>query len=188
MSRLRSVKTQNYAAPNELKERILAGKANLQATGGPQKNKGPDPVKETLLSVKGSLRHSSSPSVVPTVPPAETKPKTSNLTKQVLPLAKPGPELKESALANRFNPSLATLLQRDPLEMSLGRSLEAAQSEGRSEATSNTEIQGSGKALTHMTKGRARGPKRRVPTTKGGAGAMPVVAQSTVSNTEGKEA
>ncbi|CAZ82405.1 unnamed protein product [Tuber melanosporum] len=150
MSRLRSVKTQNYAAPNELKERILAGKANLQATGGPQKNKGPDPVKETLLSVKGSLRHSSSPSVVPTVPPAETKPKTSNLTKQVLPLAKPGPELKESALANRFNPSLATLLQRDPLEMSLGRSLEAAQSEGRSEATSNTEIQGSGKALTHV--------------------------------------
>ncbi|KAG0633467.1 hypothetical protein HOY80DRAFT_1141399 [Tuber brumale] len=187
MSRLRSVKTQNYAAPNELKERILAGKANLQATGGPQKNKGPDSMKETLLSAKGSLRHSSSSSV-PTVPPAETKPKLPNLTKQVLPPAKPGPELKESALANRFNPNLATLLQRGPPGISPDRSLETAQSEGRSEATSNTEAQGSGKALIHMTKGRARGPKRRTPTTKGGADAKPVVTQSAVSNKEGKEA
>jgi len=150
MSRLRSVRTQNYAAPNELKERILAGKANLQATGGPQKNKGPDPVKETLLSAKGSLRHSNSSRVAPTVPPAETKPKLPDLTKQVSPSVKLGPEVKGSAFANKYNPNLATLLQRGPPGMSPGRSPEAAQSEGRSEVANNTEAQGSGNALTHV--------------------------------------
>ncbi|RPB06166.1 hypothetical protein L873DRAFT_29158 [Choiromyces venosus 120613-1] len=146
MSRLRSVKTQNYAAPNELKERILAGKANLQATGGPQKNKGPDPLKETLLSAKGSLRHSNSSSAVPTVPPAETKPKLPDFTKQVSASAKLGSEAKGSTLANRFNPNLASFLQRGPPGMSPGRSLEVAQSE----AVSNTDSQASGKALTHV--------------------------------------
>lgn len=150
MSRLRSVRTQNYAAPNELKERILAGKANLQATGGPQKNKGPDPLKETLLSAKGSLRHSNSSRVAPTVPPAETKPKLPDLTKQVPPPVKLGPEVKGSALANRFNPNLATLLQRGPPGISPGRSVEPTQSEGRSEPANNTEAQESGKALTHV--------------------------------------
>ncbi|PWW79818.1 hypothetical protein C7212DRAFT_349500 [Tuber magnatum] len=188
MSRLRSVKTQNYAAPNELKERILAGKANLQATGGPQKNKGPDPVKETLLSAKGSLRHSNSSRVAPTVPPAETKPKLPDLTKQVSPPVKLGPEPKGAALANRFNSNLATLLHRGPPGVSPNRSLEAAQGEGGGEVpSSSTEAQGSGKALTHMTKGRARGPKRRAPTMKDGADAKPWVAQGTLSNEEGSE-
>ncbi|CUS07006.1 unnamed protein product [Tuber aestivum] len=188
MSRLRSVKTQNYAAPNELKERILAGKANLHASGGPQKNRGPDPVRETLLSVKGSLRHSNSSRVAPTVPPAETKPKLPDLAKQVPSLAKLGPEPKGSVLANRFNSNLATLLQRGSPGVSPSRSPEAAQGEGRSEVASNIEAQGSGKALTHMTKGRARGPKRRAPTVKDGADAKPGATRGTVINEEVKEA
>jgi len=61
MSRLKSTRTQNYKAPNELKDNILAGKANLNNTGGPLKAPRVDPLKESLLSAKGSLRHSDSP-------------------------------------------------------------------------------------------------------------------------------
>lgn len=84
MSRLRSTRTQNYKAPNELKDRILEGKAKLNTTGGPQKTARPDPLKESILTAKVSLKPSDtsptrtgfSPVEKPTPPPFEKKPST----------------------------------------------------------------------------------------------------------------
>lgn len=68
-------------------------------------------------------------------------------------------------LTDRFNPNLAAMLARGP---SLGGP--GAGARGSGSATSVTSAvepePGSTKELTHMTKGRARGPKRRAPKTK----------------------
>ncbi|KAI1375012.1 hypothetical protein F4677DRAFT_424310 [Hypoxylon crocopeplum] len=71
-----------------------------------------------------------------------------------------------SALANRFNPALAGLLARGPPgtapTSSTGGSLASNSSNTASETNDNEA--GAGPKLTHMTKGRARGPKRKAPT------------------------
>lgn len=64
------------------------------------------------------------------------------------------------ALANRFNSSLAGMLARGPPGATPGAS--AASSGPSSSATEAP--QGPGPQLTHMTKGRARGPRRKAPT------------------------
>ncbi|KAI0380919.1 hypothetical protein F5Y04DRAFT_87916 [Hypomontagnella monticulosa] len=67
-----------------------------------------------------------------------------------------------SALANRFNPALAGLLARGPP----GSSAAGASTPNSRNVTSesNDNEAGSGPKLTHMTKNRARGPKRKAPT------------------------
>ncbi|KAI0202953.1 hypothetical protein F4808DRAFT_468118 [Astrocystis sublimbata] len=70
-----------------------------------------------------------------------------------------------SALANRFNPALAGLLARGPPSAAPApgsNSVEAASKSSKSEVNDNEA--GSGPKLTHMTKSRARGPKRKAPT------------------------
>ncbi|KAK4459126.1 hypothetical protein QBC42DRAFT_208667 [Cladorrhinum samala] len=49
---LRRTKTQNYVAPDELKNNILRGKAGLNLTGGPQKTERKDEFKEAILKKK----------------------------------------------------------------------------------------------------------------------------------------
>ncbi|KAI2639744.1 hypothetical protein GGS26DRAFT_282682 [Hypomontagnella submonticulosa] len=67
-----------------------------------------------------------------------------------------------SALANRFNPTLAGLLARGPPGSS---STGASTSNSRNMASEGNDNEtGSGPKLTHMTKNRARGPKRKAPT------------------------
>lgn len=63
------------------------------------------------------------------------------------------------SLGSRFNPSLASILSRGPLTMGSRPAPIKSASAPEPGATSN-EIDG-GKQLTHLTKGRARGPKRR---------------------------
>ncbi|KAH0614048.1 uncharacterized protein H6S33_005934 [Morchella sextelata] len=174
MTRLRSTKTNNYVPNNELKDRILAGKANLQATAGPQKNKAPDPLKEMVLSAKASLTQSERP-VVPR--PVEspkaaivTRPRPSSFSATKQNSAPGRLELKEKgpSLASRFNPGLANLLQRGPPPTS-GRS-ESSNAAGSQQDDSEPS---EGKQLTHMTKARARGPKRRAPTKFEGSDVLP---------------
>lgn len=151
ISRLRSTKKQTFVPNNDLKERILAGKAGLQASAGPQKTKGPDPLKEMVISAKGSLRQSNT-TTSPPVPPKET------------PVARPGPssfpkqgsapgrlELKEKgpSLANRFNPNLANLLQRGPPPAASGRSQEVGS--GNSSTSQEDDIQHTEGQLTHVS-------------------------------------
>ncbi|KAI2471989.1 hypothetical protein F4781DRAFT_428756 [Annulohypoxylon bovei var. microspora] len=70
---------------------------------------------------------------------------------------------KPGGLANRFNPALASLIARGPPTSSASNtSTSNSQSNVTSEVNDNKA--GSGPKLTHMTKGRARGPKRKAPT------------------------
>ncbi|KAK2729197.1 gelsolin repeat protein [Colletotrichum kahawae] len=63
-------------------------------------------------------------------------------------------------LANRFNPALAGLLARGPPPMAGGKDAEKSEGSG----ASASEPTAPGPQLTHMTKGRARGPRRKAPT------------------------
>ena len=88
---------------------------------------------------------------------------------------------KTSKLAERFNPALAGLLARGPSPMSAsparGGSIETTPA-----ATSEAEPN-KGPELTHATKGRARGPKRRAPTTKHSMKEEPSAPSKTISDT-----
>lgn len=148
MSRLRSTKKQTFVPNNELKERILAGKAGLQASAGPQKTKGPDPLKEMVMSAKGSLRQSNTTTPPPVLPPKETlvaRPRPSSFSKQS---SAPGRlELKEKgpSLANRFNPNLVNLLQRGPPPAAAGRS------QSSSSVGQEVDLQHNEGQLTHVS-------------------------------------
>ncbi|KAF2965789.1 hypothetical protein GQX73_g7820 [Xylaria multiplex] len=69
-----------------------------------------------------------------------------------------------SALANRFNPALAGLLSRGPPTSSNPGASSGGATLSGSKTEANNNESGSGPKLTHMTKNRARGPKRKAPT------------------------
>ncbi|KAI1828183.1 hypothetical protein F4861DRAFT_489047 [Xylaria intraflava] len=76
-------------------------------------------------------------------------------------------KLGGSALANRFNPALSSLIARGPPSTTSNTSTNTGrmvQSSSISKAESDENESGSGPKLTHMTKNRARGPKRKAPT------------------------
>lgn len=169
MSRLRSTKTQKYVAPNVLKDNILAGKAALQETG-PPKPKPPDPVKERLKSAKGALKNSNSTTTA-SGPEASlnSKPTPSPPMKQA---SAPGQievtSLQPHAelLADRKVPNLANLLSRGPPSYDRSKIFTGAitSSSGKSYEEPEKETPRGDGPLTHVTKTRARGPKRRQPT------------------------
>ncbi|KAI1344266.1 hypothetical protein F5Y15DRAFT_107346 [Xylariaceae sp. FL0016] len=256
---LRKATTQNYVAPDELKDNILRGKAGLNITGGPKKTERKDEFKDAILAKKKEFQQTQSegrgvtrtqsvssdqplpeglaqrnrlgrsntvkresptsesmgldskrlstasprdhvqepasarsehlgnferrPSTAEILAPKpdrpsvsarrdsaqgagiseqSTRPSPSNETSTSTRL--PG-KLGGSALANRFNPALAGLLARGPPGATSGSS-SGPNSTSKSSSTSeaNDNEAGSGPKLTHMTKGRARGPKRKAPT------------------------
>lgn len=71
-------------------------------------------------------------------------------------------------LADRFNPALAGMLARGPPPPSSSSKSPDLSISPRSRPA-EVEAPGPGPQLTHMTKGRARGPKRKAPTTVGAA-------------------
>ncbi|KAI1434417.1 hypothetical protein GGR50DRAFT_704358 [Xylaria sp. CBS 124048] len=76
-------------------------------------------------------------------------------------------KLAGSALANRFNPALSNIIARGPPPATSSSGPKAGQrAESSSAAGAEEEDTKSGSApkLTHMTKSRARGPKRKAPT------------------------
>ncbi|RMD44999.1 hypothetical protein DV735_g129, partial [Chaetothyriales sp. CBS 134920] len=54
--KLKPTQTQNYVAPDTFKQNITQGKAALHVTGGPQKTKRVDELKESLLSRKAEMK------------------------------------------------------------------------------------------------------------------------------------
>lgn len=54
--KLKRTATQNYVAPDELKDNILRGKAALNLTSGPQKTETVDEFKESILKKKESMK------------------------------------------------------------------------------------------------------------------------------------
>jgi Domain of unknown function (DUF4045) len=213
---LRRTKTQNYVAPDELKDNILRGKAALNMTGGPKKTERKDEFKEAILKKKEDFRKAqlegtgvtrpTSSTTQNTVPVPEALAKKAKLGKNptsVVPREPSRPKglvpsstdgtpghqiaadlLKRtssnepavtghlpgresgSKLADRFNPALANLLARGPplATSDPARSPSPALSQPRN-ITGENDSQESGPQLIHMTKGRARGPRRKAPTT-----------------------
>lgn len=236
---LRRATTQNYVAPDELKNNILRGKAGLAITGGPKKTERTDEFKEAILARKkefsqvqsqgrGITRNSSTASDQPVpeglikrfelgrsntvkrdsatgssnpheqmsvhgkrnsktaIPsPEERRPSlgfqhesrqrvaTSNVVDA--PAVTPTLQKETSApgrlqgkaggsvLANRFNPALAGLLARGPPPMASGAGSDSRDTGAPATSSTSATESGEGPKLTHMTKNRARGPKRKAP-------------------------
>ncbi|KAI4257054.1 MAG: hypothetical protein LQ352_001819 [Teloschistes flavicans] len=221
--KLKRTQTQNYVAPDELKENILRGKAGLAISGGPKKTERRDEFKESLLKQKEAMKAGTPPIVgrKPSTSDTPNKQKMSipgalpspeSLTKQksrpftntpIAAIGKQQPEalaqlkrLKERSQptsialpftqsensqstppakaqkGNDFNASLAGVLARGPSSLAGGPSTAPRLISERHDAetevhTPNTvsEKVAEGSQLTHMAKSRARGPKRRLPTT-----------------------
>ncbi|KAI4127074.1 MAG: hypothetical protein LQ338_003393 [Usnochroma carphineum] len=220
--KLKRTQTQNYVAPDELKDNILRGKAGLAITGGPKKTERRDEFKDSLLKQKEAMKAGSPPSVgrklsagdsnknrTPSTPEAlakrndltrsesnstMTKGETAKteqqpealarfkslrgkpqLTSSEVPAQEPAKPQKTSFVNGRlgpdFNSSLAGVLSRGPAPLQGGtRSAQNVVSEddkaddapsGQNAAPEAVEVP----QLTHMTKSRARGPKRRLPKT-----------------------
>ncbi|KAH7037884.1 uncharacterized protein B0I36DRAFT_237711 [Microdochium trichocladiopsis] len=225
---LRRTTTQNYKAPDVLKDNILRGKAGLSITGGPQKTERKDEFKDAILAKKksfkdiqaqgrGVTRHDSTASEKPLPegilrsralsrgartfdkPDKEAELKDSASASAATVNDRPGPVLRRetssitssttastpvvpslqkeasapgrlqgkvggSALANRFNPALAGLLARGPPGSGAPTGTSSSAAKPTEAAQVNDNEAGSGPKLTHMTKSRARGPKRKAPT------------------------
>lgn len=202
---LRSTKTQNYVAPDELKSNITRGKAALAVTGGPKKTERVDEFKDAILKKKedfkktqlegkGVTRDANGTTQEAKIPEAlakrqalgrsntltsESNPALTALSSQQPPKATipakeasapgrlQGKEAIGSKLAGRFNPALAGLLARGPPSMGseTSRSSSSTSSQRTVSMSTSTSADTSeqGPQLTHMTKGRARGPRRKAP-------------------------
>ncbi|KAI9764773.1 MAG: hypothetical protein M1840_008042 [Geoglossum simile] len=217
--RLKSTKTQNYVAPDELKNNILRGKAGLNLTGGPKKTERKDEFRESILKKKeemraktgdglalgpkwpgnnpsfekekgpmiseaiakrGSLHRSTTgggsdeKGKASTPPEAIARQKTlrgSQMNPSDRQQTVPLEPVASGKLASRINPGLASLLAKSPSPISVTGGTRVS-SPPPSRAVSSEILKErernalSSTQLTHATKGRARGPKRRLPTSK----------------------
>ena len=208
--KLKRAQTQNYVAPDELKDNILRGKAGLATTGGPKKTERRDEFKESILKKKEEMK--AGPPIVnqkthgPPTPEAGFKKegavKSEDIADNAIVLedlesktprsalhpvtgkehTKPVPPEKQPSapgrlqseptasgkLADRFNPNLAGILSRGPSPMTGGARPPRTKSPSDFEDNSSSPVilkseTSSSNQLTHMTKARARGPKRRLP-------------------------
>jgi hypothetical protein len=83
---------------------------------------------------------------------------------QSAPLFAPKEPTKASKLADRFNPALASMLARGPPALTTNKSTSSADgTESPVRQVQEEAKTGPAPELQHMTKGRARGPKRRAP-------------------------
>ncbi|KAF2997944.1 hypothetical protein E8E13_005616 [Curvularia kusanoi] len=139
------------------------------------------------IAVRGRLDRSKSISKFPIIPKEEEKKpvpealarkkslrgverpnldlKTEKPTSSPAPLFAKKDSSKPNKLADRFNPALAGMLARGPPPQATEKSTSSADDSTPSRTTEE-QPSGPGPELTHMTKGRARGPKRRTPAAK----------------------
>lgn len=217
--KLKRTQTQNYVAPDELKDNILRGKAGLATTGGPKKTERKDEFRESILKRKETMKAgapsgvsrkiSSNSAAKEDAPTPEaiaknkrlsrsdsvlsngsaeaektsTKPEAIAKLERLRDKPKPTPpDIKPSAPASiqkepvvksisgsNFNDSLASLISRGPSPVAAGSKQSQAMNPGvlsdlGISSTDNSDNHSAGGPhLTHMTKARARGPKRRLP-------------------------
>ncbi|KAJ4288554.1 hypothetical protein N0V90_011791 [Kalmusia sp. IMI 367209] len=94
------------------------------------------------------------------------KPVLAEKPKQPAALFAPKDGIKSSKLADRFNPALANMLARGPPPMASNAGPSSDNADDAPSKPTREEKTGPAPELTHMTKGRARGPKRRAPAAK----------------------
>ncbi|RDW83218.1 hypothetical protein BP5796_04709 [Coleophoma crateriformis] len=198
---LKKAQTQNYVAPDELKNNITRGKMALNVTGGPKKTERKDEFKEAILKKKedfknaqaegkGVTRTGSIGSIGSASPIPEALMKRQSLTRSGsvssvgadaeidTPARKPSLQketvtparlqIKDSGiggkLAGRLNPALAGLLARGPPSASSDvNAVPSLRPVSTNASAGSQDRPANGPQLTHMTKGRARGPKRKAP-------------------------
>ncbi|KAE8841142.1 hypothetical protein PTNB85_04541 [Pyrenophora teres f. teres] len=172
---------------DEFKESLLKKKSVIfdkaQAEGSVLKRSDsiskPAPTPEAILKQKGLHRADSDPKT--TAPPKEKEPIPEALARKkslsaVRPImtdkpASPAPPsptkepVMSGKLAGRFNPALAGMLARGPSPQATNKSTSSAEVDA-SPTRPAQEKTGPAPELQHMTKGRARGPKRRAPASK----------------------
>ena len=215
---LKRTQTQNYKAPDELKDNIMRGKAGLAVTGGPKKTERKDEFKDSIMKKKQGMvapsastriTSASSKNSEPLTPEAITKrqgltrsgssatdvnvnlmkqeasqssealAKLQHLKNKPKPIAPDKPNLEskdvqkdknDPNLSSSFASSLAGILQRGPPQLSAPEESSTISTETdhlitQSEDSSlQPDAPQAGPQLTHATKGRARGPKRKLPT------------------------
>lgn len=179
---------------DELKESLIKQKEAIKAkaleTGTVDSKKSNDPVptpstpeaiakRKTLGKSESVSSHPSpvkekdarTPEAIARQKSLREKPKPTMPEKQPepTPAFPPREAVRSSKLADRFNPALAGILARGPSPVSSGTAASKTGSLpeiGSTAKSTSGENDGPGPQLTHMTKGRARGPKRRAPVTK----------------------
>lgn len=175
---------------DELKESILKKKEEMRAglppalarnsSGGSANDSRTLPTPEAIAkrraltndenisgNIVGQSNGDSTPThAVPLHTSVSTKPKPKPLEKKES--ASKSLQGNQGKLGNRFNPTLASILLRgpspvtaSPSETTTGNALQSI--ENQSAINRNDKLL-DGSQLTHMTKARARGPKRRLPT------------------------
>ncbi|KAH8731646.1 hypothetical protein GQ44DRAFT_767496 [Phaeosphaeriaceae sp. PMI808] len=137
--------------PEAISKRGILGRAdNAPKPPSPEKSKATTP---EALARKKSLRH--------------MKPVIDDKPVQSAPLFASKEPGKTSKLADRFNPGLAGMLARGPPPLTTNKSTSSADGAGSPVKAAQDEAKsGPAPDLQHMTKGRARGPKRRAPGAK----------------------
>ncbi|KAL6707481.1 hypothetical protein ACN47E_004051 [Coniothyrium glycines] len=134
----------------------IARRSVLSRADSGSKSSEPPKMQESTpeaLARKKSLR-----AIRPEVDNKPTQPSPSLVTKE--------PALS-GKLAGRFNPALAGMLARGPPGLATNTSTSSADVESSPTRSLREEKTGSGPELQHMTKGRARGPRRRAPAKQG---------------------
>ena len=131
----------------------------------PQKPTSPPLTRKDTPATEGVMQKEETPSktVVSQTPSNQDAPSRVNLFAGGL---KPGASNK---LADRFNPALAGMIARgrSPMGNKSGSGGPATTGDASDPPKAQTvEEPGPGRELTHMTKGRARGPKRKSPSSK----------------------
>lgn len=140
-------------------------------SGQSMKPDSPKPTPPQRKSSQVNLARQSSPSLTPTKDPLTERPRLDDAETDTPTKIEPSPDSpgllkKKSApsklggLAGRFNPALAGMLARGPPPAALNGGNRAEQS---ASAGGDPQPSQPGPQLTHMTKGRARGPKRKAP-------------------------
>ncbi|KAF1995699.1 hypothetical protein P154DRAFT_444947 [Amniculicola lignicola CBS 123094] len=144
--------TQPTSVPEAIAKRKALGRSDSITNFPPAQEKGKQVAPEAIARQK-ILRPSKSTVFEKREEPTSASPTTE--------------PVKASKLAQRFNPGLAGLLARGPPSISASPS--TAVSGSSSDVASRPveeEKKGPAPELTHITKGRARGPKRRAPAAK----------------------
>ncbi|KAK4190120.1 hypothetical protein QBC35DRAFT_491414 [Podospora australis] len=120
--------------------------------------------RSSYFSTNSSKPEASTPLASRFSPEVEKPPVLESITAAAAPKTLPGKigsRVGGGGLADRFNPGLANLIARGPLAAS--GPAQSPESEG-SGAAATEEPTKPGPQLTHITKNRARGPKRKAPT------------------------
>lgn len=171
---------QKSPTKDEFKDSLLKQKETMQTKGGESsRSRSTSPVKrsttpEAIARRRMLANKASAPNLKAVAASVAAEEVEKKQEPQALPartLISPQPLRKEtvasSKLAERFNPNLASILARGPSPFVPSEAPASPATSARPRETRSASPEaGDSKPLQHMTKGRAKGPKRRAPKTE----------------------